>query len=59
MKWLDQFSIFEKILYFIFFPLVALGAIVSPLTNDVRIFYGVEYLDWKYLPNFPSNILGF
>jgi hypothetical protein len=53
MKW------FDRILYFLFFPLVALGAIVSPLTNDVRIFYGVEYLDWKYLSNFPSNILGF
>ena len=59
MKWFEQFSIFEKILYFLFFPLVAIGAIISPLTNDVRIFYGVEYLDWKYLPNFPSNILGF
>jgi len=59
MKWLDQFSIFEKILYFIFFPLVALGAIVSPLTNDVRIFLGVEYLDLKYIPNFPSNVAYF
>ena len=53
MKW------FDKILYFLFFPLVALGAIISPLTNDVRIFCGVEYLDWKYLPNFPTNINSF
>ena len=37
-------------------PVVAIGAILSPLTNDVRIFYGVEYLDWKYIADFPSNI---
>jgi hypothetical protein len=50
MKWFDRF------LYFICFPIVAIGSILSPLTNDVRIFYGVEYLCWKYLSDFPSNI---
>ena len=38
------------------FPILCVGSILSPLTNDVRIFYGVEYLDWKYIPDFPSNI---
>ena len=50
MNWFDRF------LYFLAFPIVAIGSILSPLTNDVRIFYGVEYLCWKYLPDFPSNI---
>lgn len=49
-------SLFEKILYYIMFPILCIGSILSPLTNDVRIFYGVEYLDWKYIPDFPSNI---
>ena len=49
-------SLFDKFLYYLCFPLVCLGSILSPLTNDVRIFYGVEYLCWKYIPNFPSNI---
>jgi len=49
-------TIFEKFLYYLCFPIVAIGSILSPLTNDVRIFYGVEYLDWKYISNFPSNI---
>lgn len=40
-------------------PIVAIGSILSPLTNDVRIFYGVEYLCWKYIPDFPSNINAF
>jgi hypothetical protein len=53
MKWFDKF------LYFFAFPIVAIGSILSPLTNDVRIFTGVEYLCMKYLPNFPSNINGF
>lgn len=51
-----KLSIFEKILYFIMLPVVAIGSIMSPLTNDVRIFYGVEYLDWKYITPFPQNI---
>jgi hypothetical protein len=50
---------FDRLLYFICLPIVAIGSIFSPLTNDVRIFYGVEYLCWKYLPNFPSNINAF
>ena len=37
-------------------PVLCIGSILSPLTNDVRIFYGVEYLDWKYIADFPSNI---
>jgi hypothetical protein len=49
-------SLFEKFLYFLCFPLVCIGSVLSPLTNDVRIFYGVEYLCWKYIPDFPSNI---
>lgn len=49
-------SWFDRLLYFVFFPIVCLGSILSPLTNDVRIFYGVEYLCWKYIPDFPSNI---
>jgi len=53
MNWFDRF------LYFLAFPIVAIGSILSPLTNDVRIFYGIEHLCWKYLPNFPSNINGF
>jgi hypothetical protein len=47
---------FDRLLYFICLPIVCVGSILSPLTNDVRIFYGVEYLCWKYLPDFPSNI---
>jgi len=50
---------FDKILYYVMVPIVAIGSILSPLTNDVRIFYGVEYLCWKYIPDFPSNINAF
>jgi hypothetical protein len=52
-------SLFDKILYYVMVPIVAIGSILSPLTNDVRIFYGVEYLCWKYIPDFPSNINAF
>ncbi len=38
---------------------MCIGSILSPLTNDVRIFYGIEYLDWKYITPFPSNINAF
>jgi hypothetical protein len=34
---------------------VAIGSILSPLTNDTRIFYGVQYLAYKYFP-FPQGI---
>ena len=49
MRW------FDRILYFVFFPIVAIGSILSPLTNDVRIFYGVEHLSYKYF-SFPHGI---
>jgi hypothetical protein len=39
------------------FPIVAIGSIISPLTNDVRIFYGVEELGIKYL-SFPQSVYG-
>ncbi|MFA5247952.1 MAG: hypothetical protein WCX79_00780 [Candidatus Paceibacterota bacterium] len=39
------------------FPIVAVGSILSPLTNDVRIFYGIEELGIKYL-SFPQNVYG-
>jgi hypothetical protein len=39
------------------FPIVAIGSILSPLTNDTRIFYGIEELGIKYLP-FPQSIYG-
>lgn len=48
-------SWFDRLLYFVFFPIVCLGSILSPLTNDVRIFYGVEYLAYKYF-SFPEGI---
>ena len=51
MKW------FDRILYFVMFPIVCIGSILSPLTNDVRIFYGVEELGIKYLP-FPQSVYG-
>ena len=48
-------TIFEKILYFLMLPVVAIGAILSPLTNDTRIFYGTQYLAYKYF-SFPHGI---
>lgn len=50
MNWFDRF------LYFLAFPIVAIGSILSPLTNDVRIFTGTEYLAMKFF-EFPGNIL--
>jgi len=50
-------SWFDRLLYFVFFPIVCLGSILSPLTNDVRIFYGIEQLGIKYLP-FPQSVYG-
>lgn len=38
MKW------FDKILYFILFPVVVIGNVITPTTSDVKIFQGVEYL---------------
>ena len=48
---------FDRILYFIMFPILCIGSILSPLTNDVRIFYGVEQLGIKYL-QFPQSVYG-
>jgi hypothetical protein len=48
-------SLFEKFLYYLCLPLVAIGSILSPLTNDTRIFYGVQYLAYTYFP-FPHGI---
>lgn len=39
------------------FPIVCIGSILSPLTNDVRIFYSIEELGIKYLP-FPQSVYG-
>jgi len=41
---------FNRIFYFIMFPVISLSYILVPLTNDARIYIGVEYIADKFYP---------
>ena len=41
---------FNCIFYFIMFPVISLSYILVPLTNDARIYIGVEYIADKFYP---------
>ena len=48
-------GVFDKVLHFICLPLVALSFLITPLTNDSRIYLGVEHIAATYFP-FPQGI---
>ena len=48
-------SIFDKILYYVMLPILCIGSILSPLTNDARIFYSTQYLAYAHF-SFPQGI---
>ena len=41
---------FDAVLHCLILPLTAISFVLTPLTNDVRIFFGVEYIADKFYP---------
>ena len=48
--------ILDTFIYFITLPLVVISYIFCPLTNDARIYLGVEHIAATYYPQFPQNV---
>ena len=41
---------FQKLFYYLMFPIISISYILTPLTNDARIYLGVEYIADKFYP---------
>ena len=41
---------FQKLFYYLMFPIISLSYILTPLTNDARIYIAVEYIADKFYP---------
>lgn len=52
---MDYNMLFNRVLHFVVLPIVALSYILTPLTNDLRIYLGVANIATHYFP-FPQSI---